>query len=266
MTRTHPLTRKEIRRPDRFIETFGKIRRWISKNRRGMIVGGVLGVVLVLGFAYYEFHKIGKENEAATLFAKSYQQYQLAQRLLEKAAQEEKEALSQEEGGEEGSEPPLLASSIDPTPYFEAAKGGLSELLEKYPHSSVAALSALYLGAMEFEEGNFDRAAEFYRKAVKSGGSRNRLLRYEARLGLAKSLEAAQKFDEAIPILESLRESDAQWLRSIVLETLFRIYLRSGLSERAEEILGEAREGKETLLVRRLEGIGKLYPTTLTQE
>ncbi len=247
------LTRKEIKKPDWFIRTIGKVRTGFSSRKKEMIL--VLGVLAAAlgGGGFYQNHKNHDDREATTLFAKSYQQLELAERAMERGTEEEKI----KDHGE--NVPSDAMVSIDPGAFYQEAQKGLEEILAKHPHSKVTPQAALYLGIVHFKQNHFEKSVEAYEQTEKLA-SRDKLIRLEAHLGKAKSLEADGKIPEAIATFEFIRQSDAAWLKSIAVENLFRLYLQSGETEKADQLSQEiAKNPNETALANSLKGIRKLY-------
>ncbi|MBI4208653.1 MAG: tetratricopeptide repeat protein [Deltaproteobacteria bacterium] len=246
------LTRREIKKPDWFIQRVGRVRAGLVNNRKRAILVLVILIAAFAGFGFYRNERNHDEKEAATLFAKSYQQLEFAEQAMKRGAEEEKI-----EENKEGI-PSDAMISIDPISFYQEAEKGFEEILIKYPHSKVTTQAALYLGAVHFKQNNFEKAIGAYEQAEKSA-RRNSLLQWEAQFGRAKSLEAAGKIPEAVSVFESIHESEASWLQSIVVENLFRLYLQSGQIEKADQLLKEVEKSDKTAMVNQFKGLRKLY-------
>jgi tetratricopeptide (TPR) repeat protein len=246
------LTRREIKKPDWFIQTIGKARAGLVSNRKGAIFVLVILIVAFAGFGFYRNERNHDEKEAAGLFAKSYQQLEFAEQAMKRGTEEEKI-----EENKEGI-PSDAMISIDPISFYQEAQKGFEEILEKYPHSKVITQAALYLGTVNFKRSNFEKAIEAYEQAEKSARGES-LLQLEAQLGKAKSLEAAGKIPEAVSAFESIHQSEASWLQSIVVENLFRLYLQSGQIEKADQLSQEVEKADDMATVNQLKSLRKLY-------
>ncbi len=154
-------TRKDLKSPDEFITTFGRVVAW-GKGNRLLVLGSGLAlaalVALVLGTrAYFQW----KEN---------------------KAARELWPFLNQ--AGE------LMQAPYNADPATVAAlEKTLQARIDAYPDTRATVYARYYMGGLAFLRGDYDLSIKQYRAAL-AGGKDPGVMKYLLREGLARSLEA----------------------------------------------------------------------------
>jgi tetratricopeptide (TPR) repeat protein len=154
-------TRKDLKGPDEFISTFGRVLAW-CKDNRAKVVAGAFCVVAVLG---------------VTLGTRAYFRWQenKASRDLWPYLNQAREAMA------------------DPAATDPGKLGELEQLIDSHtsmhPGTRAAVYGEYYLGSIAFQRGEFDKSVSRFREGIRSGKD-DGILRYLLREGLGTSLEA----------------------------------------------------------------------------
>jgi tetratricopeptide (TPR) repeat protein len=154
-------TRKDLKNPDEFITTFGRIVAW-SKERRFALTVAAVCVAGVLALA---------------LGTRAYFQWQEA-----KASREIWPYLDQARAALSGPSPPDAAR-------LASLEQSIATAVAMYPDSRAAVYGQCYLGSIAFHRGEYDRSLAHFReglKLVKDAG----VMKYFLREGVGNALEA----------------------------------------------------------------------------
>ena len=175
-------TRKDLKAPDEFLTTFGRVLEWTRENRPRVIVGA-LCVVAVLGVvlgtrAYF----VWQENRAS--------------RDLWPYLDQAREAMS----GPAVADPARLAE--------------LEQLIASqtamHPGTRAAIYGQYYLGSIAFQRGELDVSISRFREGIRSGKDQG-VLRYLLREGLGNALEAKGDYAGAAAAFgEAATHADAE--------------------------------------------------------
>jgi predicted negative regulator of RcsB-dependent stress response len=116
----------------------------------------------------------------------------------------------------------------------------LIAVANKFPDTDQATLALLSAASGSFAQRNFDAAAKDYQQIAASPGVTGEL-RDSAQLGLASSLEAGAKIDDAITAyLEVAREGDKSPYAPFAYIAAARLYDQRGDKDNERKILTEA--------------------------
>lgn len=111
---------------------------------------------------------------------------------------------------------------------------------DKFPNTDQATLALLSAADGSFTKRDFDGAAKVYQRVI-SNSATSPEIRDSAQLGLASSLEAAGKLDDAInTYLVVAHEGDKSPYAPYAYYSAARIYLQRNDKDKAREILTEA--------------------------
>jgi tetratricopeptide (TPR) repeat protein len=162
------LSRRDLKGPDEFISTFGRIVDW-SRENRSKVAAGAIGLVavvaLVLGTrAYLQW----EENKSSRDLWPTLNR---AQELLRAPF---------------AADPSQLAS----------VEQFLQGHVIRHPNTRATVYSLYYLGSIAFFRGNYDLAISQFRAGIGIGKEAG-ILRYLLRQGIASSLEAKGDFGAA---------------------------------------------------------------------
>jgi len=162
------LRRRDLKGPDEFISSFGRIVAWCKENRSKVAIGaiGVVAVVaLALGTrAYLQW----EENKAARDLWPTLNR---AQDLLQA---------------------PFAADPSKLATVEQFLEGHVS----RHPNTRATVYSLYYLGSIAFVRGNHDLAITRFRAGIATGKEVG-IMRYLLRQGIANSLEAKGDFAAA---------------------------------------------------------------------
>jgi tetratricopeptide (TPR) repeat protein len=162
-------TRRDLKGPDEFISTFGRMLSWCKDNRLKVAVGA-LCVVAVLGVslgtrAYFRW----QENKAS--------------RDLWPYLDQARELLA----GPSAADPGKLAE----------LEQRISSQTALHPGTRAAVYGEYYLGSIAFHRGEFDKSVSRFREGVRSGKDEG-ILKYLLREGLGNALEAKGDYAGAV--------------------------------------------------------------------
>jgi tetratricopeptide (TPR) repeat protein len=170
-------SRKDLKAPDEFLTTFGRLVEWCKENRRKVIIA-VLCVVALSG---------------VSLGTRAYFQWQETQasRDLWPFLDQARELLS----GPSAPEPAKLAELEE----------RIATRTEAHRGTRAAVYGEYYLGSIAFHRGELDKSISRFREGIRTGKDRG-ILRYLLREGLGNALEAKGNYAEAAA---AYREAEA---------------------------------------------------------
>ncbi len=162
------LSRRDLKGPDEFISTFGRIVDWCKENRTKFIAGTIAVIAvfaLVLGTqGYLQW----KENKAARDLWPTLDR---AQQLLQ-----------------------------SPTPADPSQLAAIEQFLQghvtDHPGTRATVYSLYYLGSIAFHRGDYDLAVSRFRSGIATGHDAG-IMKHLLREGVASSLEAKGDFPGA---------------------------------------------------------------------
>jgi tetratricopeptide (TPR) repeat protein len=160
--------RRDLKGPDEFISTFGRVVAWCKENRT-KFAAGAIGVVAVLALAlgtraYLQW----EENKSARDLWPTLDR---AQQLLQ------------------------APYAADPS-QLAAVEQFLQGHVSSYPNTRATVYSQYYLGSIAFFRGNYDLAITHFRAGIATGKEAG-IMKFLLREGIATSLEAKGDFPAA---------------------------------------------------------------------
>lgn len=188
-------TRKDLKGPDEFISTFGRIVAWCKENRSKVeLAAAVVAAVLLLTFgtrAYFHW----QENKAA--------------RDLWPYLDQARDALS-------------VPPDADPGKLADLERS-IATRAETYPGSRASVYAEYYLGSIAFRRGDFERSASRFREGIRIGKDEG-IMKYLLRDGVGRALEAkgdyagaAGAYREAAGVAEEQMKVQSQVAEARVL-------------------------------------------------
>jgi predicted negative regulator of RcsB-dependent stress response len=201
---TSHLDRKELKRPDAFLEKAGGVMEFVQANARAFLVAVALLFVIGLGVAFYTTAQNRRNQQAsAELYVA-------------------KKALT-----------PVLKTTEDWEKTASKELQAVSDVAKKYSGTQAGYEAYLLIGDTYFDHGNSSRAAEEYKQAV--GAAPNRTMKLLAQHSYAYALENAKNYDGAIDALRQIVNSGDKALRGDALMALARNYELKGDKTKAIE-------------------------------
>ncbi len=175
-------TRRDLKGPDEFISTFGRVVRW-CKGNRPKIVTGILVVlavsVLVLGTdAYFRWQERKAEAEI-------WPYLEQVQEMM----------------------------SAQQTTGLNSLEKPIESLVTKYSGTGAAMYARYHLGSIAFHSGDYAKSATRFREAIESGKDKG-VLKYLLRRSLAASLEATGNYAEAASSYREAAKFGGQWMKA----------------------------------------------------
>jgi len=162
MARKIKYTRKDLKSPDEFISTLGRVTLWIKENRVTVIAALVV-VFLALGGifgtrAYFQWQETKASRDL-------WPHLNQAREYLQNPADADSEKLAQLEQ--------FLAAQVN-----------------KHPGTRAAVFAKYYLGSIAYLRKDYDRSAAQFRSAIADGKDQRTVMDFLLREGLAQALEA----------------------------------------------------------------------------
>ena len=186
-------SRKSLKQPDEFITFSSRLLKTVVLHRNKVVsaLAGIVAVVLIVSGVGYFSKK--RETSAFMLLNKAVAEYESLQK--------------------EGS----------PSEAYEAAKNSLEEIVKTYGNKMGGKLANLYLADCSFSAGEFSRAEELYRKAVKDFSGKAPF-DYLAKSSIGYSLEQQGKYEEAADVFSEISSDDGSIMGDESLFALSREY------------------------------------------
>jgi len=169
MARKIKYTRKDLKSPDEFISTLGRVTLWIKENRVTVIVALAV-VFLVLGGifgtrAYFQWQETKASRDL-------WPHLNQAREYLHNPTGADSEKLAQLEQ--------FLAVQVD-----------------NHPGTRAAVFAKYYLGSIAYLRKDYDRSAAQFRSAITDGKGQRTVMDFLLREGLAQALEAKGETESA---------------------------------------------------------------------
>ncbi len=179
-------TRRDLKGPDEFISTFGRIVAWCKENgTKVATAASVVLAALVVALATSAYFRWQESKAGAEIWP-----------FLDQA----REMLT--------------------APAGAAAPGGMADmeksiasLAEKHSGTRAALYAQHYLGCIAFRRGDYEASAARFRDAIRTGKDEG-VLKYLLRNGLASSLEAKGDFQGAAASYRDAAESAGPLLKA----------------------------------------------------
>lgn len=187
-------------------ETLAQIKEWWQRNGKPLLTGGVLALVVVFGWQYWQNHQLNQAQNASAV----YQQ--------------------------------LLDVSLDPGRVDAAEVARLGNLLKKeFAGSHYAQYGSLFVAKVAVEAGRLDEAAAELQAVVDKPADKT--LGELARQRLARVLAAQDKAEQALKLLDGEADkafaASRQELRGDLLVQLGREDEAHAAYSKAKEALSE---------------------------
>lgn len=167
------LSKKELKSPDAFQNTFEKVGEYVEENKNRVIIAGTAlacAVLLALGIYFYWSHYSGA---ALKLYAS-------AQDNILKS----------------GDNPQTADANI---PIFQ-------NLVDQYPHSWGGRMAHYHLANIYYNQGNMDKAIASYEKFIAKTGSDKTGVKFLTLTSLGYAHEAKKDFKEALKYFEQAQK------------------------------------------------------------
>lgn len=212
MAKKKRVTRKELlKEPDEFLTLSSKIIRFAQNNQRLVNCVGIGVVVVLLGFFAYRYLSGLSEQRAYALFEQGFSHY-MAQ--------------------------PLGQAQDAPDP---VSRDNFIQVLEKYPSTKAARLTAPLLADTYAKSGDYDKAIELYNKALEDfpGEPGLRAILWN---GLGYALEGKKDYKSAAEAFRRITTLPGDFLKAEAYFNLGRMYELTGDKEKASAAFKQVAE------------------------
>ena len=206
MTRTKKIIKKKLKEPDEFITLSERAYLFINRQYKSMAVGGIIVLILVLSFFFFQRWEKKNEENAHQIFNLTVETYQVVS-----------------------------------TPYREASIQDYKNILEKFneaitkfPRTSSGKLSILYKGNIHLRLGEFEEAIKAYESFLQKGG-KEKLYRSSATEGLGYSFEGKKDYEKAVNAFQKVIDLGESFQLGNAYLGMGRCYEKLGKNKEAIE-------------------------------
>ncbi len=171
------IIKKKLKQPDEFISFTEHGLRFVSRNYRWIIGGGVvLGVILAAFFLFQKWEE-KREAEAHQLFAAAMERYQVLESPYREGASTDYKSLAEK----------------------------FDEVITKFPRTASGRISFLYKGNLHLKLEEFDPAIKAYEAFLEKAGD-EKIYRFFALEGLGYAHEGKKSYEKAIEAYQRMIE------------------------------------------------------------
>ena len=206
MTRTKKIIKKKLKEPDEFITLSERAYLFINRQYKSIAVGGIIVLILVLSFFFFQRWEKKNEENAHQIFNLTVETYQVVS-----------------------------------TPYREASIQDYKNILEKFneaitkfPRTSSGKLSILYKGNIHLRLGEFEEAIKAYESFLQKGG-KEKLYRSSATEGLGYSFEGKKDYEKAVNAFQKVIDLGESFQLGNAYLGMGRCYEKLGKNKEAIE-------------------------------
>jgi tetratricopeptide (TPR) repeat protein len=177
MARRMKITKKKLKEPDEFISLAEKAYLFITRYLKPIVTGGIILLVLVLAFLF--FQRWEKKNEVD-----ADQKFSLAVQLYQRVSSPYREGSPAE---------------------YKNLLEKFDEVLSKFPRTSSGKLSLLYEGNIHLRLGEFEEAIKEYQAFLQKAG-KEKLYRLLAMEGMGYAYEGMKDYEKALHAYQKILE------------------------------------------------------------
>ena len=206
MTRTKKIIKKKLKEPDEFITLFERAYLFINRQYKSIAVGGIIVLILVLSFFFFQRWEKKNEENAHQIFNLTVETYQMV------------------------SNPYREASIQDYKNILEK----FNEAITKFPRTSSGKLSILYKGNIHLRLGEFEEAIKAYESFLQKGG-KEKLYRSSATEGLGYSFEGKKDYEKAVNAFQKVIDLGESFQLGNAYLGMGRCYEKLGKNKEAIE-------------------------------
>lgn len=206
MTKTKKIIKKKLKEPDEFISFTEKAFIFITHHSKSIAVGGIIVLLTVLSFFFYQKWETKREGNASQLFSLAVEAYQTV-------STPSREGLIQE---------------------YRNILEKFNEVIEKFPRTSSGKLSILYKGNLHLRLSEFEEAIKSYDRFLQKAG-KEKLYRSFALEGLGYSFEGKKDFEKAIDAYQKILEIGENFQKANAYLGMGRCYEKLGKNKEATE-------------------------------
>ena len=206
MTRTKKIIKKKLKEPDEFITLSERAYLFINRQYKSIAVGGIIVLILVLSFFFFQRWEKKNEENAHQIFNLTVETYQVVS-----------------------------------TPYREASIQDYKNILEKFneaitkfPRTSSGKLSILYKGNIHLRLGEFEEAIKAYESFLQKG-RKEKLYRSLATEGLGYSFEGKKDYEKAVNAFQKVIDLGESFQLGNAYLGMGRCYEKLGKNKEAIE-------------------------------
>jgi len=206
MTRTKKIIKKKLKEPDEFITLSERAYLFINRQYKSIAVGGIIVLILVLSFFFFQRWEKKNEENAHQIFNLNVETYQMVSTSYREASiQDYKNILEK-----------------------------FNEAITKFPRTSSGKLSILYKGNIHLRLGEFEEAIKAYESFLQKGG-KEKLYRSLATEGLGYSFEGKKDYEKAVNAFQKVIDLGESFQLGNAYLGMGRCYEKLGKNKEAIE-------------------------------
>lgn len=202
--------RKDLKRPDVFVQQSSIIFTWINQNSKLLVSLGVLviaGLGVYFGYSSYQSRK--SEQASVAVF--------IAQKSLNTAIEK--------------------LAKTDPDWEKKTSPDKLEKTAKEFVGTTAAFEAFMLLGDLYFDHSNYTKALGFYKEAAQS--VHNRFFKSLAYYSAGYTQENLKQYDGALDSFQQVINFAAKGLKGDTLMAMARVYQLKGDSQKAMEKLNQ---------------------------
>ena len=199
------VTRKKLlKEPDEFITTTGRLVSWAQENAKALGIGTTLFFGVILAVSIYAFVNEKRSTAASLMFGEAVLKYQ-----TEAGKQDGVGALS-------------------------AVSGDFDALVDAYGGQPAGKFGRLFYGHMGTMANDYDKAIEYYQKALEDFGGDVSLSNI-IHNGLGSAYQQKGDYPKAIEHFQKVAESTESALKDVALFNLGKLFSQLGKQDESRQ-------------------------------
>jgi len=199
------VTRKQLlKEPDEFITTTGQLIAWAKENAKALGIGSTLFFAIIMAMSIYVFVNEKRSTTAHSMFGQAVSKYQTE------------------------------AGAKDGATAFSAVSGDFDALIDSYGGQSAGKLGRLFYGHMGTMANDYDKAIEYYQKALDDYGTDVSLSNI-IHNGLASAYQQKGDYPKAVEHYQKIVDSTGSVLKDAALSNLGKLLLQLGKQDESRQ-------------------------------
>ncbi len=206
MTKPKKIIKKKLKEPDELITLTERIYLFFTRHYKTISIGGVIVLILVLSFFFYQKWKRGQEENAYQLFNIAIESYHLMSSPSREGSPQEYKNIIEK----------------------------FNEVITKFPKTPSGKLSVLYKGNVYLRLGEFEEAIKAYEDFIQKEEG-EKLYRSFAMEGLGYAYEGKKDYEKSVRAFKKLVEIGNSFQIGNAYLGLGRCYEKLGKNQEALE-------------------------------
>jgi tetratricopeptide (TPR) repeat protein len=206
MVKPKKITKRKLKEPDELVTLTQRALLFAETHVRKIVAAGVIVLVIVLGYIFFQMWDSKKEAEAGRKLSAAMEVYQRVSSPYREAS----------------------------PPEYKTALGLFDEVIKQYPGTSSGKFSQLYKGNIHLKLGELDEAIKAYQAFLDKAG-KERLYRVFGLEGLGYAYEGKKDYPKAVESYQQIVAMGETFQSGDAYLSLGRSYERLGKNQEALE-------------------------------